>query len=142
MKRSIGGERVTYLCVCTICRRVFRDRYNLSLHVRSMHGQSSVGQVGGGGNGRQEQRGLMDERAYSVRDVEIRSMDAQDLEGIIGEFVETVVSEANNREQGLKYYLSMQVMFVKPVGNIETDPPPTFRSKVMVQMKRESSDVR
>ena len=141
MKRSIGGDRVAFSCVCTICRRVFRDRYNLSLHVRSMHGQSSVGQVGGGGeNGRQNQRGLMDERAYGVRDVEVRSMDAQDLEGIIGEVVETVVSEANSRDQGLKYYLSMQVMFVKPIGNVETDPPPTFRSKVMVQMKGESSD--
>ena len=92
MKRSIGGDRVAFSCVCTICRRVFRDRYNLSLHVRSMHGQSSVGQVGGGENGRQNQRGLMDERAYGVRDVEVRSMDAQDLEGIIGEVVETVVS--------------------------------------------------
>ena len=141
MKRSIGGDRVAFSCVCTICRRVFRDRYNLSLHVRSMHGQSSVGQVGGGGeNGRQNQRGLMDERAYGVRDVEVRSMDGQDLEGIIGEVVETVVSEASNRDQGLKYYLSMQVMFVKPIGNIETDPPPTFRSKVIVQMKGESSD--
>ena len=110
--------------------------------MRSMHRQNSVGQVGGGGgeNGRQNQRGLMDERAYGVRDVEVRSMDAQELEGIIGEVVETVVSEANNRDQGLKYYLSMQVMFVKPIGNIETDPPPTFRSKVMVQMKGGSPD--
>ena len=47
---------MAFSCVCTICRRVFRDRYNLSLHMRSMHGQGSVGQVGGG-NGRQNQRG-------------------------------------------------------------------------------------
>ena len=140
MKRNVGGERVALSCVCTICRRVFRDRYNLSLHVRSMHGQGSIGQIGGGGSGRQNQRGLMDERAYGVRDVEVRSMDAQDLEGIIGEVVETIVSEANDKSQGLKYYLNMQVMFVKPIGNIETDPPPTFRSKVMVQMKGESPD--
>ena len=142
MKRSAGGERVAFSCVCTICCRVFRDRYNLSLHMRSMQGRNSIGQVGGGGGGSggQNQRGLMDERAYGVRDVGIRSMDAQDLEGIIGEVVETIVSEANDKSQGLKYYLSMQVMFVKPVGNIETDPPPTFRSKVMVQMKGESSD--
>ena len=25
MKRSIGGDRVAFSCVCTICRRVFRD---------------------------------------------------------------------------------------------------------------------
>ena len=67
-------------------------------------------------------------------------MDAQDLEDIVEEVVGTIVSEANGKEQGLKYYLSMQVMFVKPFGNIETDPPPTFRSKVMVQMKGGSSD--
>lgn len=137
MKRRRDGEPV-FSCVCTLCGRAFRDRYNLRLHVRSMHEQTPQAddeQVGGGA--RDKRRDAFDKKAYRVQNFDAEDQSIDDLRLMLTDVVDEVVDEANERPQGLKYYLSMQVVFKKPIGDIETDPPPTFRSKVMVQMRRE-----
>ena len=35
----------------------------------------------------------------------------------------------------MKYYLSTEIVFKKLIGDIETDPPPVFTSKVLSQLR-------
>eukprot|EP00794_Sanderia_malayensis_P001714 gene1714-biopygen1567 len=59
----------------------------------------------------------------------------QSLEQVKSEIAEQIYNELEELNQGIKYYLSTEIVFKKLIGDVETDPPPVFRSKVLSQLR-------
>eukprot|EP00794_Sanderia_malayensis_P017149 gene17149-biopygen14756 len=59
----------------------------------------------------------------------------QPLDQTRREIAEQIYNELEEHDQGIKYYLSTEIVFKKLIGDVETDPPPTFRSKVLSQLR-------
>ncbi len=117
---------------CHECRKVFNRILNLMAHRRSTHNVQSHPKLSGKGRKKIDEKGF---KIYTWKD------DIENMEKIKQHTLREVRSKAFTHKQGIKYYIVLDVVFHKLIGDVISDPPPLFRSAIYPLVRSEIEDI-
>ena len=118
---------------CRICLKFFDRVQNLQNHMRTMH------HVFAGGARSNARRGAANQNnpGYTIKNID----NINNFHDVTRNIIDNVTEALQNYNQGVKYYVSIDVEFKKMLEDTITDPPITFRSEMYRLLRNAPNDI-
>ena len=118
---------------CRICLKFFDRVQNLQNHMRTMH------HVFAGGARSNARRGAANQNdpGYTIKNID----NINNFHDVTRNIIDNVTEALQNYNQGVKYYVSLDVEFKKMLEGTITDPPITFRTEMYRLLRHAPNDI-